>query len=179
MIDSLYVYRTFSTDPFENLAREQVLLERGPVSGVVLYLWQNERTVVIGRNQNAFKECRVSLLVEEGGRLARRLSGGGAGQGVVTSGNYRKFYVRDGRKYSHTIDPRTGMPVTHNLLSATVIAPDATTADAVATWCMVLGFEEAVSLLRDEGFEGCLIYDREGEMQVWTTPAFPLSPIGN
>lgn len=78
MIDSLYVYRTFSTDPFENLAREQVLLERGPVSGVVLYLWQNERTVVIGRNQNAFKECRVSLLVEEGGRLARRLSGGGA-----------------------------------------------------------------------------------------------------
>ena len=106
-------------------------------------------------------------------------SSGGVGQGVVTSGNYRKFYVRDGRKYSHTLDPRTGSPVTHNLLSATVIAPDATTADAVATWCMVLGLEESSQVLRDLGLEGCLLYDRDGEMQVWTTPAFGLSPIGN
>ena len=102
-------------------------------------------------------------------------SSGGAGQGVVTSGNYRKFYVRDGRKYSHTIDPRTGAPVTHSLLSATVIAPDATSADAVATWCMVLGFEGASALLGDLGLEGCLIHEEEGEMQVWTTPGFGLS----
>ena len=102
-------------------------------------------------------------------------SGGGAGQGVVTSGNYRKFYVRDGRKYSHTIDPRTGVPVSHNLLSATVIAPDATTADAVATWCMVVGFREAALLLRDLGLAACLIYDEEGEMKLWTTSGFGLS----
>lgn len=78
MINSLYVYRSDKTDPFTNLAREQVMFEHGPSDGVILYLWQNEKTVVIGRNQNAFKECRVSLLEEEGGRLARRLSGGGA-----------------------------------------------------------------------------------------------------
>ena len=104
-------------------------------------------------------------------------SGGAAGQGVVTSGNYRKFYVRDGRKYSHTIDPRTGMPVTHNLLSATVIAPDATTADAVATWCMVLGLSEAADLLQDPALEGCLIYEEDGAMKVWTTPGFGLSTL--
>ena len=78
MISSLYIYFASGSDPFENLAREQVLLENGPADGVILYLWQNQNTVVIGRNQNAYKECRTSLLEEEGGKLARRLSGGGA-----------------------------------------------------------------------------------------------------
>lgn len=63
------------------------------------------------------------------------------GQGIVTSGNYRKFYVRDGRKYAHTIDPRTGYPVEHHLLSATVVAPTAFEADALATAFMVMGPE--------------------------------------
>ena len=102
-------------------------------------------------------------------------SGKETGQGIVTSGNYRKFYVRDGRKYSHTIDPRSAAPVTHNLLSATVVAPDATTADAVATWCMVVGFREAALLLRDLGLEGCLIYDEAGEMRLWHTSGFDLT----
>lgn len=102
-------------------------------------------------------------------------SDGGSGQGVVTSGNYRKYYVRDGRKYSHTIDTRTGVPVSHNLLSATVIAPDATTADAVATWCMAVGVAESEILLRELGLEACLIYDEDGRMRLWTTPGFGLS----
>ena len=102
-------------------------------------------------------------------------SSGTSGQGVVTSGNYRKFYVRDGRKYSHTIDPRSGAPVSHNLLSATVVAQDATTADAVATWCMVLGFKEAALLLQDSALEGCLIYDTGDGIRAWTTPGFGLT----
>ena len=78
--------------------------------------------------------------------------------GIVTSGNYRKFYVRDGRKYAHTIDPRTGYPVTHDLLSATIVAPTAAQADALATACMVLGPEEARSLIESRpGIEGYLI----------------------
>ncbi len=84
-------------------------------------------------------------------------SDGGA-CGIVTSGNYRKFYVRDGKKYAHTIDPRTGYPVTHGLLSATVVAPTAAEADALATACMVLGPEAARELIlsRPE-LEGYLI----------------------
>lgn len=95
------------------------------------------------------------------------------GQGVVTSGNYRKFYIRDGHKYSHTIDPRTGYPVSHNLLSATIVAPDATTADAVATWCMVIGLDESEALLRRLGLDGYLIYaDGDGTFRHYSTDGF-------
>lgn len=78
--------------------------------------------------------------------------------GVVTSGNYRKFYIKDGVKYSHTIDPRSAAPVTHSLLSATIIAPTSALADALATYCMVIGFEQASVFIESrEDLEGCLI----------------------
>lgn len=93
--------------------------------------------------------------------------------GVVTSGNYRKFYVKDGRKYAHTVDPRTGYPVSHSLLSATVIASDAMLADAYATYFMVVGLEESKKFLESRtDMEVCLIYDEEGEFKVWHTPGF-------
>ena len=66
---------------------------------------------------------------------------------MATSGNYRNFYVKDGRKYAHTIDPHTCMPVSHNLLSATVFAADCATADALATSMMVMGLDSAQALL--------------------------------
>ena len=78
MINRLKILRGESVDPYYNLAIEQVLLEGVREGECILYLWRNAGTVVIGRNQNAWKECRGSLLQEEGGKLARRLSGGGA-----------------------------------------------------------------------------------------------------
>lgn len=63
--------------------------------------------------------------------------------GLATSGNYRNYYYKDGKKYAHTIDPRTGYPVQHSILSATVVAKDCMTADALATAFMVMGLEKS------------------------------------
>jgi thiamine biosynthesis lipoprotein len=69
-------------------------------------------------------------------------------RGMATSGNYRNFYYRDGKKYAHTIDPRTGYPVQHTLLSATVLARTCAEADAYATAFMVMGVDEATAFCR-------------------------------
>ena len=78
MIEKIRIFRTLTTDPHWNLALEKQLMDTTPQGCCTLYLWQNQNTVVIGRNQNAWAECRTTLLELEGGKLARRLSGGGA-----------------------------------------------------------------------------------------------------
>lgn len=101
----------------------------------------------------------------------------GRPSGIVTSGNYRKFFIRDGRKYAHTINPRSGYPVEHNLLSATVVSnTSAADSDAIATWCMVVGLQAAqVLILGDPNLEGYLIYTgADGEMEEWASPGFNL-----
>ena len=91
---------------------------------------------------------------------------------LATSGNYRKFYERNGVKYAHTIDPKTGYPVTHSLLSATVIANDCMTADAYATAFMVMGPDEAYNLAEKLPFiEAYFIYcNDDGTFQEKATP---------
>lgn len=80
--------------------------------------------------------------------------------GMATSGNYRNFYYKDGKRFAHTIDPRTGYPVEHSLLSASVIAPDCMTADAFATAFMVLGLEKSMEIAeKNPEIEGYFIYD--------------------
>lgn len=88
---------------------------------------------------------------------------------MATSGNYRNFYYKGGRKYAHTIDPRTGYPVQHELLSATVLGPTCATADAYATSFMVLGLDSAKAVLdRHPELMGYFIYtDQSGQLTVW------------
>jgi thiamine biosynthesis lipoprotein len=93
---------------------------------------------------------------------------------VATSGNYRKFYEKDGKKYSHTIDPKTGYPVQHNLLSATVIAENATFADAMATVFMVWGTEKSIDFVKNHPelkLEILLQFmDENGKMNKYLSP---------
>jgi len=92
---------------------------------------------------------------------------------MATSGNYRNFYYKGGKKFAHTIDPKTGYPVQHSLLSATVIADDCATADAYATSFMVMGFEKARSFL--EKHPELMVYfiysDEDGNNAVWFSPS--------
>jgi thiamine biosynthesis lipoprotein len=91
---------------------------------------------------------------------------------LATSGNYRRFYIKDGVKYSHTIDPSTGYPVRHNLLSATVVADECIIADAYATAFMVLGVEKTKKMLKNrKDLEAYLIFtDDSGKYTTYSTP---------
>ena len=87
-----------------------------------------------------------------------------SGVGMATSGNYRKFYYKDGKRYAHTIAPRIGHPVQHSILSATVIAKDCTTADAYATAFMVMGLEKSMEFCKAHPeLDAYFICDGEGD----------------
>ncbi len=93
---------------------------------------------------------------------------------IATSGNYRNFYYKEGKKYAHTIDPRTGYPVQHNILSATVTAKNCATADAYATAFMVVGLEEAKDILasRQDIQAYFILADSIKGNTTWQTPNF-------
>ena len=91
--------------------------------------------------------------------------------GIATSGNYRNYYYHEGKKYAHTINPHTGYPALHNLLSATVIARDCMSADAYATAFMVMGLERAKAFVEARpDLDAYFIYaDSTGSYQTYMT----------
>lgn len=92
---------------------------------------------------------------------------------LATSGNYRNFYVHEGKKYAHTINPKTGYPVQTEILSASVYARSCMEADAYATAFMVVGLKQAQEILQSNPqLEGCLIYLEDGKFKTWISPGF-------
>lgn len=93
---------------------------------------------------------------------------------LATSGNYRNYYIQDGRKIGHTIDPKTGYPAQQSILSSTVKAPTCAMADGYATAFMVMGMKQAQKFLSEHPqLEAFFIYaDEEGEFKTWHTPNF-------
>ena len=127
----------------------------------------------------------MDKLTLEGDRLVKQVKGveldassiaKGLGADLValaTSGNYRNFYIHDGKKYAHTIHPGTGYPVQQDILSASVYTDSCMKADAYATAFMVLGLEAAKEIVnRNPALEACFIYEQDGTMQTWTSPGF-------
>jgi thiamine biosynthesis lipoprotein len=95
-------------------------------------------------------------------------------KGVVTSGSTRKYEERDGKRYSHCINPKTGCPVEHHVLSVTVTADNATWADALASICMVMGLEQSLPLIESmDGVEAYYIFINEhGKLETFATDGF-------
>ena len=95
-------------------------------------------------------------------------------KGVVTSGSTRKYVERDGKRYSHCINPKTGCPVEHHVLSVTVTADNATWADALASICMVMGLEQSLPLIESmDGVEAYYIFINEnGKLETFATEGF-------
>lgn len=93
-------------------------------------------------------------------------------KGIATSGNYRQFYIKNGEKITHTINPATGYPAQHNLLSTTVIANDCLTADAYATAFLVAGVDKSLEWINNNAeIEAIFICDEDGEYKMYCTPA--------
>ena len=95
-------------------------------------------------------------------------------KGLVTSGSTRKYTERNGRRYSHCIDPKTGYPVEHNVLSATVLAENSVWADALASICMVMGMEKSLPLIESmNGVEAYYIFvNEQNELETFATEGF-------
>ena len=140
--------------------------------GVDDYLVEIGGELRAGGLNAAGKAWRVAIEepVPGGGGIQRVISI--LDKGVATSGDYRNFFEQDGTRYSHTIDPRTGRPVTHNLVSVTVITKDATEADALATAYLVLGAKYALAMANRDSVAALLIVKNESGVKELSSEAF-------
>lgn len=122
---------------------------------------QNGKCWRIGINKPEDDSTGIKNDIEEVVQLCKK-------GGVATSGNYRNYYVKDGKKYAHTIDPRTGYPSEQSILSTTIVAEDCITADAYATAFMAMGLEKAREAAKNiPGIEYYVIYsDENGKHQI-------------
>jgi len=127
------------------------LLEREGIKNYMVDIGGEIAAKGVNQNDNCWQlginkpEDDKTGMVNEIERLVRLCNKGG----LATSGNYRNYYIKDGKKYAHTIDPHSGYPVEKSILSATIIANDCMTADAYATVCMVKGVEEAIKIVEN------------------------------
>ena len=168
MLDCCAVAKGYGCDVVARLLRshdvDNFMIEIG---GEVVVRGQNERRQSwrIGVSKPIDDSLRVSTEQQAILSITDRA--------MATSGNYRNFYYKDGQKYAHTIDPHTGYPVSHTLLSATVLAHDCATADAYATAFMVMGADRAKQLLstHDELQAYLISAAPDGSYEVWYSPA--------
>ncbi len=169
MLDASAIAQGYSADLvaalFEKNGCENYMIDIG---GEIVCKGKNPK----GKNWQIGIDKPVDDPVNQNGELQTIISI--SNKGLTTSGNYRQFYFKDGKKYAHTINPKTGRPVEHNLLSATVVADNCTTADAYATAFMVMGKDSAMALCNRMPEMDCyLIYaDEHGKYQVVYTDGF-------
>jgi thiamine biosynthesis lipoprotein len=95
-----------------------------------------------------------------------------AGSAVMTAGTYRNFFEENGQTYSHILNPKTGRPVTHHLRSVTIMHEDAAWADAWDTALLCVGEKEATRIAEENQLKALLIYDQDGKLQEYMSPAF-------
>ena len=159
-IDCGAIAKGYGVDRVARLLRER---------GVMNYMVEIGGEVVTrGRNPQTKEPWRIGVSKpDEGGSGELQTVMNLENAALATSGNYHNFYTVNGRKYAHTIDPRTGRPVTHSLLSATVIARDCATADAYATAFMVMGLDSARQIVKaDRHLRAFFIYaDEKGQIR--------------
>jgi len=169
MLDASAIAKGFACDKVANYLKQQgcknYMVEIG---GEVVAKGKNAKgnywSIGISKpdDNDFFTEQKLKAIVE----LKERA--------LATSGNYRNFYVEDGVKYAHTIDPKTGYPVQHSLLSTTVLADDCMTADAFATAFMVSGLEKSIAIAEgDHDIDVYFIYsDEDGNFKTYVSPGF-------
>ena len=141
--------------------------------GIKNYMIEIGGEVVSKGKNDKGKEWNIAISKPTGDATEHQAIISITGSGMATSGNYRNFRIENGKKYAHTIDPRTGYPVQHSLLSVTVVAESCAKADAYATAFMTAGLDEAIKICNENEIEAYFIYaDDNGELRTFTTDNF-------